>query len=136
MDVLKENQKDQLIAALQELAQQSEAKSKRARLSEIFEEVEAILAQGVTQKRVTAALAKKGLVFTPRSFETTYARIKKKRMDRKSEQGNITHNNTPRPKPVSVTAALNATSPKKTATAIEDVKAALTVTDVDPADFE
>ncbi|MEI7613283.1 MAG: hypothetical protein WCK63_10260 [Betaproteobacteria bacterium] len=72
------NQKSQLISALQQLAQ-SNNRSKRARLSEIFDDVEAALASGTTQKQVIAALGKKGLPFTLRSFETTLARIRKGR---------------------------------------------------------
>lgn len=117
MDVVKGSQKDQLIALLQELAQQSETKSKRARLEEIFGEVEAQLSQGVRQKHVMAALAKGGLVFTLRSFETTCARIRKRR-GRNLGREIITHHktdqapkaiepgteDTPRPRPATATA--------------------------------
>lgn len=85
MDFENGNQKDQLVAALQQLAQ-SDNRSKRARLSEIFDDVEVALAAGTTQKQVIAALEKNGLTFTLRSFETTYARIKKERKERDSER--------------------------------------------------
>lgn len=85
MDFENRNQKGQLVAALQQLAQ-SDDRSKRARLSEIFDDVEAALAAGTTQKQVIATLEKNGLTFTLRSFETTYARIKKERKERDSER--------------------------------------------------
>lgn len=87
MDFENRNQKGQLVAALQQLAQ-SEYRSKRARLIEIYDDVEAALAAGTTQKQVIAALEKNGLSFTLRSFETTYARIKKERKERDSEREN------------------------------------------------
>ncbi len=83
------NHKGQLIAALQHLAQSND-RSKRARLIEIFSEVEAALASGTTQKQVIATLEKKGLTFTLRSFETTYARIRKERKERNIENGSTT----------------------------------------------
>lgn len=80
MDFEDGSQKGQLIATLQQLAQSSH-RSKRARLIEIFSDVEAALAAGTTQKQVIAALAREGLTFTLRSFETTYARIRKERKE-------------------------------------------------------
>ena len=90
MDFETGNQKGQLIAALQQLSQ-SNSRSKRARLIEIFDDVEATLLAGATQKRVIAALATNGLVFTLRSFETTRARIKKERKERNSREEQIPH---------------------------------------------
>lgn len=83
------NQKGQLVAALRQLAQ-SNNRSKRARLSEIFNDVEAALAAGTTQKQVIATLEKTGLAFTLRSFETTYARIRKERKERNTENESTT----------------------------------------------
>jgi len=78
MDV-SETLRDRLKAALRELDRHGDVKSKRAQLEEVFDEVEARLSQGVRRKHVMAALQEGGLVFTLRSFETTYARIKKRR---------------------------------------------------------
>lgn len=89
MDAETGTKKDRLIAALQELAQ-SNAKSKRAQLEEIFDKVEEQL-QSKTQKQVRTALEKGGLIFTVRSFETTCARIRKKIMERDSGRAEIKH---------------------------------------------
>lgn len=151
MDVENGSGKEQLITALRELAHQSEAnaaRSKRARLNDIFDEVEAVLSQGVKQKYVIAALEKNGLVFTLRSFETTYARIKgRKKQERKSgaplpvntaPDGPVTGcgKNKGGAAPPALESEANQTpAPHKVLTASE-MKEGLRANSIDPSDFD
>lgn len=79
--------KNKLVEALRQAAR-GRTRSKAARLREIFDEVEAAKASGVSHKTIVDALASRGLVFSPGTFEITRYRIAKERKakNQQSEQ--------------------------------------------------
>lgn len=72
--------KDKLVEALRQ-ASRGSARSKTARLREIFDEVEAARASGVSHKTIVATLERSGLKFDLGTFEITRFRIAKERRE-------------------------------------------------------
>lgn len=70
--------KNKLVEALR-LVARGNSRSKTARLREIFDEVEAARAAGVSHKQIVATLESQGLVFDQGTFEITRYRIAKER---------------------------------------------------------
>lgn len=66
-------------ARLRALATDDTKRSKAARLRDVFEDVEAALAAGVSRSIIVDELAKLGLSMSLATFETTLKRIRQKR---------------------------------------------------------
>lgn len=75
---MKNDTKHELIEALRAGAK-GPARSKKARLKEIIDEVEAAKTEGLSHKQIVAILESRGLCFTLGTFEITRHRILKER---------------------------------------------------------
>lgn len=75
---MENDSKNELIEALRKAAR-GPSRSKIARLREIFEDVEAAKALGLSHKQIVATLEKQGLKFDLGTFEITRFRILKER---------------------------------------------------------
>lgn len=65
---------------LRALAENDEARTKIARLRDVFDDIEAALAAGVSQSRVVKNLSDNGLVMTLGTFKSMLQRIRKERV--------------------------------------------------------
>lgn len=72
-------QENSIVDALRALATSSETRPETARLRDIFNDVEAALAVGVSRAEVHKTLQKYGFKMTLRGFETALYRIRKQR---------------------------------------------------------
>lgn len=66
-------------SALQALAQGNEHRSVIARVRDVFEDIEAALAAGVSRKAIVDALAEQGLTLSLRSLDNALYAIRKQR---------------------------------------------------------
>jgi hypothetical protein len=64
---------------LRALAENDDARTKIARLRDVFDDIEAALAAGVSQSRVVKNLSDNGLVMTLGTFKSMLQRIRKER---------------------------------------------------------
>jgi hypothetical protein len=77
--------KEKVSAALRELAAEyaGTPRSEAARLREVLDDVEAALAAGASHAAVLATLHAQGFTLTPRSFESTLARLMRERREQR-----------------------------------------------------
>jgi hypothetical protein len=80
-----DDSKTKLIEALRQKARSS-SRSKTARLREIFDDVEASRADGVSHKQIVVALASQGLIFTEGTYLITRHRIAKERKESENQK--------------------------------------------------
>ncbi len=71
--------KDSVAEALRALAD-SKSRPETARLREVFDEIEAALASGVSRAAILQTLHDQGFTMTPKSFESALYRVRKQRM--------------------------------------------------------
>lgn len=87
-------------AALQALARSDDKRPEAARLRDVFDDVEAALAAGVSRADVLAALHDQGFTMTLRTFDSALYRIRKERAgDSKRVPRRDGANATPAPRP-------------------------------------
>jgi hypothetical protein len=73
---------------LKKLATDNEKRTKSSRLNDVFDDVENALKNGISRKSVIELLAKNGLELSPKSFESTLARLRKKRKNKAIQNNN------------------------------------------------
>lgn len=74
------NKSKNISEQLRALAENDEARTKIARLRDVFDDIEAALAAGVSQSRVVKNLSDNGLVMTLGTFKSMLQRIRKERV--------------------------------------------------------
>jgi hypothetical protein len=79
--------KNSVADALRELAQSNENRSETARLRDVFPEVEAALAAGVSRSAVLDALRAQGFTMTLKSFESALYRIRRRQKGKAGTPG-------------------------------------------------
>lgn len=70
---------EKIIEAFTQLHQRSAARSKTARLRELFDEIEALRSRGFPHSIIVDEMQKNGLKFNVKTFEATFYRIKRER---------------------------------------------------------
>jgi hypothetical protein len=73
---------------LKKLATDNEKRTKSSRLNDVFDDVENALKNGISRKSVIELLAKNGLELSMKSFESTLARLRKKRKNKAIQNNN------------------------------------------------
>lgn len=73
---------------LKKLATDNEKRTKSSRLNDVFDDVENALKNGISRKSVIELLAKNGLKLSMKSFESTLARLRKKRKNKAIQNNN------------------------------------------------
>lgn len=66
---------------LKKLAKDSEKRTKSSRLNDVFDDIENALKNGISRQAIIELLAENGLEISMKSFESTLARLRRKRKD-------------------------------------------------------